>query len=45
MLHSFVVKGTAGISWYHAVSQEWAMLFYKVAHGEDSCIKACRWVQ
>lgn len=44
MLHDFLVNGSAGIECVKAVSQEWAMSFYKAKHGEKVAIRSCQWV-
>ena len=44
MLHDFLVKGSRGMELFQAISQEWAMSFYKVKHGEDAMIKTCEWI-
>lgn len=45
MLYDFLVEGSAGPGWYKAVSQEWAMVLYKVEKGLNEAIKSVEWVQ
>jgi hypothetical protein len=43
-MYDFIVTGSHGTEWFKAISQELAMCFYKVTHGEDSCIHRVEWV-
>jgi hypothetical protein len=44
-MYDFVVDGSAGRDAFKAVSQEWAMIFYKVKYGVDESVKTVEWVQ
>ena len=41
-MYLFLVNGSWPVM---AVSQEWAMSFYKVVHGEGASVASCEWVQ
>lgn len=44
-MYNFIVDGSAGKYPYQALSQEWAMIWYKVVHGLDETINSVEWVR